>query len=138
MREGWDGEDYLVLFAGPEVEAATQRYGVSQAIPGHRLVGLRSWDDFIVQDAAGRSYAVPTVPLEPGRLAPFALPAEPVALRPDERLAGRIKWYVKPVVFGGDPNAGDNLTWVTHEQHAQLVAWWNDQYRKLKAQGAGR
>jgi hypothetical protein len=48
----------------------------------------------------------------------------------DSRFTGRIKWYIKPVVFGGDPNPGENVTWVTHEQHAELVAWWNRKYRE--------
>jgi len=24
----------------------------------------------------------------------------------------RIKWYVKPLIFGGDPNEKENVTWV--------------------------
>jgi hypothetical protein len=42
---------------------------------------------------------------------------------PDFRYSGKIKWYIKPIVFDGDPNPGENLTWVNHEKHAQLVRW---------------
>jgi hypothetical protein len=40
---------------------------------------------------------------------------------------------VKPLIFGGDPSSHENQTWITHEQHAQLVRYWNDMYRSLKA-----
>ena len=38
--------------------------------------------------------------------------------RKDECFVGKIKWYINPIVFGGDPKAEDNITWVSHEQHA--------------------
>jgi hypothetical protein len=40
---------------------------------------------------------------------------------------------VKPIVFGGDAGAGENLVWVSHEEHAQLVKFWNDKDRILKS-----
>lgn len=64
--------------------------------------------------------------------APFQVPPATVNLERDDRLAGKIKWYIKPVIFGGDPQIGDNLMWVSHEEHAQLVRWWNKYYRDLK------
>jgi hypothetical protein len=60
------------------------------------------------------------------------MPPGRVILERDDRFAGKIKWYVTPLVFGGDPKIGDNLVWVSHEEHAQLVRWWNEQYRALK------
>jgi hypothetical protein len=48
------------------------------------------------------------------------------------------EWYVQPVVFAGDPSVGENLTWVNHEDHAQAVKWWNDQYRQLKGTSEAR
>jgi hypothetical protein len=50
------------------------------------------------------------------------------ALKPDERLRGKVKWYVKPVVFGGDPNPGENMTWISLEDHVQAVKYWNEMY----------
>ena len=38
---------------------------------------------------------------------------------------GKIKWYVKALVFGGDPQSALNVIWVTHDQHAELVKYWN-------------
>lgn len=103
------------------------------ALPGFDVVGLRTWDDFIVRDSAGNIFSVPTVPANPQHLSPFAIPKDAQTLRSDERFQGKIKWYVKPIVFGGDPSLGDNVVWVTHETHAQAVRWWNEQYRALKA-----
>jgi hypothetical protein len=102
------------------------------------LLGIAGWDDFIVRDSPSRTYRVPTVPLDPDLLTPFDLPDDPVTVQPDARFTGKIKWYVKPIVFGGDPNIGDNLIWVTHEQHAQLVVWWNQQHRTLKPERGDR
>jgi hypothetical protein len=30
-----------------------------------------------------------------------------------------------------DPEDDDNLAWVSHEEHARLVRWWNERYRGL-------
>jgi len=135
MSEGWFGDEYLVLFSEAEVSAATERYRLGELLPGHSAIGLRGWNDLIVRDARGRTYTVPAVPLAVQYLAPYAAPGE-ISLVPDGRFAGKIKWYVKPLVFGGDPNAGENLTWVTHEQHAELVTWWNAKHREIRARGA--
>ena len=49
----------------------------------------------------------------------------------------KIKWYVQPLAFGGSPTASQNVTWITHEQHAQRVGWWNERYLQLKFECAG-
>jgi hypothetical protein len=132
MNEGWLGDDYLILFDEGEVVSASARYAISQLLPGYQVLGLRGWDDFILRDSGEKTYSVPTVPSDPKYVSPFQLREVDPSLRPDPRFSGRIKWYVKPIAFGGDPSIGTNLTWVSHEQHAQLVRWWNDQYRSLK------
>ena len=134
MTEGWHADDYLILFAEDEIAPASERYAIDQMIPGYRVIGLRGWDDFILRDSSGHTHLAPTVPVDPQLLSPFAMPEGATALRLDERYSGKIKWYIKPLVFGGDAQVGENLTWVSHEQHAQLVKWWNDQYRRVKSQ----
>ena len=128
MNEGWQGDDYLILFAESEIPAACERYTISELLPGLQILGLRGWDDFIVRDAHGQTYSVPTGPARSQYLAPFSLSNNASVLEPDRRFEGKIKWYTKPVAFGGDPKLGENLVWVTHEQHAQLLRWWNSQY----------
>ena len=132
MNEGWLGDEYLIIFDETEAASASDRYSISQLLPGYQVVGLRGWDDFILTDSAGQTCTVPTVPTDPKYLSPFALPDAGLSLSPDPRFCGRIKWYVMPTVFGGDPKIGKNVIWVSHEEHAQLVRWWNDQYRALK------
>jgi hypothetical protein len=134
MREGWHNDDYLILFDQGEIPVVSSRYAISQLLPGYQIVGLCGWDDFIVQDEVGHTYSTPAVAPDLRRLSPFVLPSDRTVLKGDDRFVGKIKWYVKPVLFGGSPDPGENLTWVSHEQHAQLVRWWNEKHRELKAQ----
>jgi hypothetical protein len=132
VKEGWLGSDYLILFSAEEQASATERYGIAAAVPDHTIVGLRSWDDFIVLDATGGIFTIPTVPMDAQYKQKYVLPANP-PLQLDARMSGKIKWYVKPLAFGGDPKSKPNLTWVSHEDHAKLVVFWNRQYRNLQA-----
>jgi len=84
----------------------------------------------MVAAPTGRYFSVPTIPFTEQHLQPFSFPS-PLTLTADQRLLGKVKWYKKPIVFGGDPTVGENLTWVSHEQHAQLVGRWNEQYRAI-------
>lgn len=135
MNEGWLNDDYLILFSEAEIEDFSKRYGIAQSLPGYTILGLRGWDDFIVRAPSGNTYSVPTVPLDAQYLQELELPKS-IVLEADSRFKGKIKWYVKPLIFGGNPNEKANLVWVTYEQHAQLVIWWNNQYRALKTQDA--
>ena len=132
MVEGWQDDDYLVLFSDAESAALAGKYRLPNYLPGCTLVGLNGWDEFIVLDPGGSMLALPTVPADLSHASHFALP-EQLSLEPDGRFTGKIKWYVKPLVFGGHPEDDANLAWVTHEQHAELVVWWNEQYKAAKA-----
>jgi hypothetical protein len=134
MREGWHNEDYLVLFDEAEISDASDRYAIAESLPGYEVVGLRGWDDFVVRNTAGQIYTIPSVAPEARYLSPFVPPNGHTALQGDDRFAGKIKWYVKPLRFGGEPDLAENITWVSLEQHAQLVRWWNEKYRELNAQ----
>jgi len=46
MTEGWFGDEHLILFDEAEVASASDRYGISQSLPGCRVIGLRDWDNF--------------------------------------------------------------------------------------------
>ena len=127
MQQGWHNDDYLILFTQEESASAMGAYAIDRHLPGHVLIGLRGWDDFLVIDSNGTVLTVPTVPLDLRYATAFALPKQ-ISLEPDARFEGRIKWYVKPLAFGGDAADESNLAWITHEQHAELVRWWNGQY----------
>jgi hypothetical protein len=136
LREGWHDEDYLLLLSDQESSDASRGYRIQQYIPGYQILGLRSWDDFIVRDAGGGIFTVPTVPMDRQYLATWKLPAESALLTADLRFTGRIKWYTKPLVFGGGANDPANTLWVSREQHMQLVTWWNARYREARV-GSG-
>lgn len=134
VREGWHNDDYLILFDEAEISTASNRYAISELLPGFEVIGLCGWDDFVVRDAVGRTYTVPAVVPDVRHLSPFVRPSDQAALHCDNRFTGKIKWYVKPIVFGGSPDLGENIAWVSHEQHAQMVKWWNEKYRQTKMQ----
>jgi hypothetical protein len=136
MREGWHGNDYLIIFEAEEIPRASSSYDLAAVLPGYQLLGLRGWDDFIVQSESGEIAKVPTVPCDPKYLEVFPLQLNGLELRIDARVAGKIKWYVKPVVFGGDPSVGPNLIWVDQSHHAALVRWWNGKCREVR-RGSG-
>jgi hypothetical protein len=135
MQEGWFGEHYFVLFDSEESAEATRRYRVAEILPDHVVVGLRGWDDLVVRDRVGATYTVPAVSMNRGRRTAFAIPVAPT-LVPDGRLTGKIKWYLKPLVFGGRPDDEANIVWVSHQQHGDLVVWWNAKYQELTGGGA--
>ena len=132
MTEGWHDDEYLILFSEDEVEPMTERYGLKHFIDGFRIVGLRGWDDFIIQDVSGRSFTMPSVPIAIEYLKPFMLVIDSSKVRPDSRFTGKVKWYVKPPIFGGGPQAKENLTWINFQQHAEAVQWWNQKYLEAK------
>jgi hypothetical protein len=130
MQEGWYGEDYLILYDESESSAASERYGLATSLPGFELLGLLRWDDFIVRDASGAIYTVPTVPLDQEFLEPSRLSFDVTRLMAHPRFTGKIKWYKQPVAFGGNPWEPENLSWISHDEHARVVRLWNDRYRE--------
>jgi hypothetical protein len=133
MIEGWQGDDYLVLFDEPEVPDITRRYDLATYLGGYEIVGLRGWDDLILRHDSRQLFTVPTVPLVQQYLASIESTIRRDQLRSDERLKGKIKWYVKPLVFGGSPTAKENVAWITLDQHTQAVKWFNQLYRTMKS-----
>src|SRR5258706_9950468 len=130
MREGWYSNDYWALCEDQkEAEHLTAIYGLGESLPGFFIVGLKGWDDFILVDRESQYFSVPTVPLERASLTAFRFPTETLRLQSDERFTEKIKWYLKPIRFGGDPNANENMVWLSLDEHASAVKWWNKLYR---------
>jgi hypothetical protein len=126
MIEGWAQDRHFIVFTDEEAAAATTRYGLSYSLPGYVIVGILGWDDFILRSKTHELFTVPTVPAIAKYLEPF-LGELPRQLEADDR-ARTVKWYVNPIAFGGNPEPSENMIWVTHDQHAELVRWWNKQY----------
>lgn len=138
MKEGWNSESYFIVLDAGEIEPLTEAYGLPVYLPGHRLVAIQGWDDFIVENADGDRFVVPSVPMSAKGMTPLQRAPDWSALQRDERLTGKIKWYIKPVVFGGDPNQGPNMTWVDHPTHQKAVRYWNDLYREVEGKTGSR
>src|SRR5438034_11282170 len=100
MAEGWCGDDYLVLFE-QDALSLEQAYGLTAALPGYHLVGLRGWDDSIVQDRAGARFTVATVPL----LARYPKPETIPKAKPqrDDRIRGTPNRYHPHMILLSDP-----------------------------------
>jgi len=132
MTEGWLNFDYVVLFSENERLARSLDYKIAKYLPGFTLVGLYDWDYFLVTDSDGIMYSVPSVPLHVNSVHKFSLP-ENMTLEVDERYVGKVKWYLKPTIIGGNPLDAKNLAWVSQKLHADLVGWWNEKYKQLIA-----
>ena len=136
MVEGWSKDEHYILFDTSEVAIASTRYSIERWLPGYAVVGLRGWDDLLVGDTTGQVFSAPCVPLVSEHLSVSSGIPQAGTLAVDARNAGQIKWYVKPLVFGGSPTEPSNVCWVSHEEHGQLVVWWNELYSQIKAQSA--
>ena len=131
MNEGWNGNDYLILFDEAESELMTEGYGVRQFLPGLTVVGILGWDDFILRNEAGQLFRVPTVPLVQRYVESLDEVPDGTGLTEDRKFTGKIKWYTQPIVFGGDPSSEDNVIWVDIRKHQGLVKWWNRKYTDI-------
>lgn len=87
MTEGWHGDDYIIVFGHEEAFAISKACDLGSTLPGFSVLGLRSWQDFIVQDQAGATFTIPSVPLDARYLAELNFP-EPSDLEPDARFVG--------------------------------------------------
>ena len=125
MNEGWYNGNYWILLNENEIVNISEMYLINKYLPGFRIFGLRGWDDFIVVEE-NRYYTVPTVPMINKYLEPLDLPIQ-VPLEIDLARKGKIKWYIKPLIVGGDPGDESNMIYLEMDKHAELVKWWNEQ-----------
>ena len=132
MLEGWSGDEYYTLFDDADYPSLTQEYGVEPLLPGFSVVGLIGWDDFLLL-RKGNYFTCPTVPILSQYVTRFEPSELPPQLTSDKNLAGRCRWYVTPLVFGGNPADDSNLIWVEYTQHRELVRWWNEKYTEMRS-----
>ena len=129
MVQGWHNDDYLILFQEQsESVNLAGLYDLANYLPGYSLVGIKGWDNFIVCTAANQFFTVPTVPMDMRYLEPLDFVVDFMKLRADERFVDKIKWYIKPIVFGGDAHDEGNIAWLSLNQHTDAVKWWNQLY----------
>jgi len=53
----------------------------------------------------------------------------------DERPRGVVLVEITPVIAGGNPNDPRNKTWVTRQQHFEMVRYWNRVISELRKEG---
>lgn len=131
--EGWFDEQYFILFSPDEYEKAGSLYRLSEEIGPALVVGMRGWDDLLIRGADGESFSVPMLPMSQSLIARCSISGHE-DLEPDPGVEGRYRWYVKPLLFGGDPACSSNITWVDQKQHRDLVLWWNQKYLELRGE----
>ncbi len=133
MISGWHNDEYLILFEEqPEAIAMSDRYGISERIPNHTLIGIRGWNDFILMSSEGSLMIAPTIPARKEELEFWNSEINIAEIKPDTEIGNKIKWLVTPLIFGGSPTAEENVEWITIDQHVDLVNWWNSKYDELK------
>jgi hypothetical protein len=132
MTEGWHDKEYLILFDQPEIDRLGEAYSFPPSLSSYRVVGLCGWDDFVLQNQDGSLVRIPTVPLDVAYIMPLQFRIESATIQPDSRFTGKIKWYIKPLAFGGDATAQTNMAWLSLEQHIEAVKWWNQMYREIQ------
>ena len=134
MKEGWNNEDYFILFEDTQFDQITMDYGIRKFLPDLTIVAILGWDDFAVRDQAGGLFRVPTVPLVQKYVEILDGLPDPTDLTPDERYTGKIKWYTLPIVFGGDPTSEENVIWIDMPKHQEFVQWWNRMYKDMSGE----
>ncbi|MEM9400752.1 MAG: hypothetical protein AAF984_11140 [Verrucomicrobiota bacterium] len=129
MQEGWLGNEYIVLFEEDEISQKSVAYNVEQLLPGHRILGLISWDDFLVVDQATEQvYRVPTIPASLMNRKIWTADIKTDEFCHDQRYTGKVKWHVRPTALGGNPESSKNLVWISHDEHPELVKYWNEMH----------
>lgn len=134
MTEGWLNFDYVILFSQSERISYSRRYKIGNFLPGFTLAGIYDWNYFLVTDVEGTMYSLPSMPLDINSIKAFSLP-EDFTLEIDERYVGKVRWYLKPEIIGGNPRDGKNLVWISLDLHADLVVWWNNKLAKKHSDG---
>lgn len=132
MTEGWSGDQYYSLFDNADHSKATKAYDVDRLLPGYTVIGLIGWDDLLLSNNGGY-FTCPTVPIVPEHVTPFSAAELPSELETDVQHAGTVKWYVTPLIFGGNPADDSNIVWVDYAKHQELVQWWNAKYAEVRS-----
>jgi len=131
MKSGWLNDNHYNLFDSIEIENLTSKYELEKYIPNYKLIGLIGWDDFIIFKN-NFYYKIPTVPIYEKYLEEIEMIDYLIELENEKENQNKIKWYTKPLIFGGDPCDPKNIKWINIEQHSQLVSYWNKIYFNIK------
>jgi len=128
MIKAYTKENEILLFDSDKVSQISSEYCLDKVLPDHQIIGLIDWDDFLIVDKNNKTFQVPTVPIDTQYLNSF----ECEVVKEEEVKEELIKWYVTPLIFGGDPSSSENINFIDIETHIKLVVWWNNKYQEIK------
>jgi hypothetical protein len=131
MTYGWYNDIHYNLFSPDEVDIYLKKNALQKYFSSYQLVGLVGWDDFLLKQN-NSYYTIPTVPIDFKYLSEFDFNLNIDELKNDKNITDKIKWYIKPLIFGGDPKLGENIQFIDLGTHAELIAFWNKTYCSLK------
>jgi hypothetical protein len=140
--EGISGEHYVILWKAEELIRFNREYEIEKYAPGIFLFGSNGGGEaygFDTQDPSMPVVRVPFVGMDRCYAEPVTQGGEPLPV-PDGATAsadhrrGKELFEIKPVILGGDPVDPANKTWLTREQHFELVRFWNKVIRDLREQ----
>lgn len=131
MNSGWNDEIFYNLFEDNEIKMFNQKYILTNKPNEYKIIGLYFWDDFIVSKGQ-ELVKIPTIPFDLKYEEKIEINLENIHLDNDKKINNYIKWYNKPLIFGGSPELDDNIQWINIEHHIELVNFWNKKYREIK------
>lgn len=145
--EGFIGDRYIVFWKAEELADFNREYEVGKYAPGMLLFGSHGGGEaygFDTRSAAMPIVCVPFIGMELRYASPVAkdfadllCPACGAAMsnhRDDRLTRGMDLVEIKPIIVGGDPVDPENKTWVTRQQHFELVRFWNRLIGDLRKQ----
>jgi len=132
MKHFWVDDIHYNLFEEEE-HLLISKYKIDLYISGYKLIGLIGWDEFLLEKDK-KYFKVPTVPIDINNLEEISDICKLNELTNKESIYDKIKWYTKPIVFGGNPKDEKNIIWVDIEQHIKLVTFWNNKYSEYKTE----
>src|SRR4051812_12487051 len=151
--EGFVGQSYFRLYPVENLAKLNAAFGVQEFAPGLVIFGSNGGGEAFAFDMRTSAPGVVQLPFIPmayeyiierspsfadflvrmARPDPGDHRTLPTHINPDT--LGKEIHEITPIVFGGSPTDPANKAYLTTEQYAEYVVWWNRTYRNVRSQG---
>lgn len=142
-REGWLGDVYVRVYAPSSRRSVAALYEMEKFLPHHEPWG--SWGgDALCHAQDGKFYRVPWIPLSAaycqevyagiGELHKALTNLHEAT--PAYEHFGKEVHFIKPLVFGGDPNDPTNVAMIDQKAHAEICCFWNGVHARMSKPNA--